>query len=472
MKTSSHFSIEHATCWLAAGVLISVIWAASISQTLAANYYVTTNGSDSSNGGASTPWRTLAKATATARAGDTVYVGGGTYYEQVVFNTPGSSGYPITFTAYPGQSPIITLAGGWPAGGGNDGIVDINANYIVFEGFEVNNGNSPAIPTSCSHGIKVTGSYAAVINNTIDMICASGIWIQSNYNLIQGNTVYDTSLQNYNGAGNNVWACAIAIQGYKNGNFLIGNMILNNTVYDNWGEGIYAFYGQSFVRIIGNTVYNNWSLNIGLANAYNSIIANNLSYIMDPPSTMSTGAAIVITIDNDSIDPGPNTTWVYNNMIYGSEIFVAQFQNFSNVPIQNTSIYFNTVVNPGGDALWIGGAQSGLSVVDNIFVGNGANPYYTIVAYASNNYWLTQPLFTDGWISNLSNPSTDIIGNALPYLAQTPGSPAPGGLTASWFQPLSNFPGRQKGIYWDPARIDALGAPRPVSSPDIGAIQY
>jgi parallel beta-helix repeat protein len=456
--------------------LLAVIAFASMcactTHSFCATYYVATTGLDSNAGDLNGPWRTLSKAAATVVAGDTVYVRGGTYYEQVILAKSGTSASPITFTGYPGDAvPIISLGSNWAIDGGDGGVVEITGDYNVFNGLTVQNGTNAAVPTWSSVGIRITGNNSTVTNNTVQFIPASGIWIQSNNNVISGNTVQSTALVNYGGT-NSFWGTGIAIQGYEDGvHFLSNNVISNNFVYNNWGEGIYAFYGVSNTRIQGNEAYNNWSLNIGLANSYNSTISNNLSYYASPPSGMGIGLPIVVTIDGDSTDPAPLNNSVYNNFVYGSHIHIAQFSSIYS-PIRNTTIYYNTVVNPSGDAIWIGGVQNGLVIRDNLFVGNGSNTYYTNVDRASNNYWLTQPFFPNDQVSNLSSPSTDIVGNALPYLAQTPGSPTPGELHLLWFKVLSAYPGRAKGVYLPDVPNDAFGIVRPTSCPDIGAAQY
>jgi hypothetical protein len=182
-------------------------------------------------------------------------------------------------------------------------------------------------------------------------------------------------------------------------------------------------------------------------------------------------AAIVVTIDGDTIDPSPNNNAVYNNFVYGGEINVQQLQtSTSTIPIQNTFVYFNTVVNPGGYGYMMGGTQKGLIIKDNIFVGAGGNPWYSNVALATNNYWLTSPVFSNGRPSNLSNPTTDVIGNAEASMAKT-GSLSPGQVTAAWFYLLSNSPARHAGAYLPAVSTDAVGTPRP-QSPDLGAVQY
>jgi hypothetical protein len=179
-------------------------------------------------------------------------------------------------------------------------------------------------------------------------------------------------------------------------------------------------------------------------------------------------AAIVVTIDNDTIDPPPNKNSVFNNFVYGGDIDVQQFQtSTANIPIQNTLIYFNTVVNPGGNAYAMGGAQKGLIIRDNIFDGLGANQYYSNVAMATNNYWVSSPTYPNGRPSNLSSLKTDVIGNAETDMAKT-GSVAPGELTTAWFDLLSNSPAIGAGVYLPAVPTNALGMQRP-QFPALGA---
>ena len=68
------------TCWFA----LSCVAQASV-------YYVAKTGSDTNSGSASAPWLTIGHAALEAQAGDTVYVGSGTYNESVLFANSGTS---------------------------------------------------------------------------------------------------------------------------------------------------------------------------------------------------------------------------------------------------------------------------------------------------------------------------------------------------------------------------------------------
>lgn len=120
----------------------------------AATYYVdgaSLGGScsDSNNGTAlTTPWCTIQKAATTAVAGDTVYIRGGTYRETVTIANSGTSGNPITFTAYSGETPIVNAA---TAGSGWASLSDTEASTGIFtEGFE---GNDDSFGTFTSSSV-------------------------------------------------------------------------------------------------------------------------------------------------------------------------------------------------------------------------------------------------------------------------------------------------------------------------------
>lgn len=63
----------------------------------AATFYVDLNGSDQNNGTLDNPFRTIQKAAGVVKAGDTVKVRPGVYYERVVIQTSGLPDQPITF---------------------------------------------------------------------------------------------------------------------------------------------------------------------------------------------------------------------------------------------------------------------------------------------------------------------------------------------------------------------------------------
>ena len=101
-----------------------------------AERYVEVSGSDAAPGTRAKPWRTLSKAAATARAGDTVHVGKGRYFERVVFTNSGTAERPIIFRPLPGHAPVLdgTDKAQW------DGFVNLaGVDHVRLEGLTITN---------------------------------------------------------------------------------------------------------------------------------------------------------------------------------------------------------------------------------------------------------------------------------------------------------------------------------------------
>jgi hypothetical protein len=110
----------------------------SAAEVIGATYYVSPKGSDSNRGTKSAPFRNIQKAASVVNPGDTVIVRDGTYRDHnsdnwvVRIKRSGKSGNPITFRAENQHKAVID---------GNDNKtgygIDIKANWIVIDGFEI-----------------------------------------------------------------------------------------------------------------------------------------------------------------------------------------------------------------------------------------------------------------------------------------------------------------------------------------------
>ena len=71
-------------------------------------YYVdSSRGDDTSDGSIKQPWKTIQHSVGRLQPGDTLYLRGGVYYEQVVLDKAGARAKPITIRSLPGELAII-----------------------------------------------------------------------------------------------------------------------------------------------------------------------------------------------------------------------------------------------------------------------------------------------------------------------------------------------------------------------------
>ncbi len=149
-------------------------------------YYVSPGGSDAGDGSAAAPWKTLARAAATASAGSTVVVRAGTYAETIRPANSGTADALITFMSE-------TLHGAILDGHSNrDYGVDMTrpASYIRIDGFEIRDYTADGIILNdwysrLNRGIQVFNCY--IHNNAGDGLN----FRNSQDSLAEGNEIVD-----------------------------------------------------------------------------------------------------------------------------------------------------------------------------------------------------------------------------------------------------------------------------------------
>ncbi len=217
--------------------------------------YLATDGSDTNPGTLSQPFATFAKAVTVLNPGDLLYVRAGTHTGPWTMTKSGSLSQPIAISAYPGESPVVTV----PAPANQAALQDVIAlnscSYVTIHGLEVigSIGSFSADPTAprTQTGIIVhnAGTGHQFLNNRIHKCAHCGIKDEQAIAtdlLIEGNDIYDCGVNTLQDHG---------IYLPSGGHIVRGNCLFRNCA---WGIHLYAAPAEL-------VVYNNFTFENGKA---------------------------------------------------------------------------------------------------------------------------------------------------------------------------------------------------------------
>ncbi|MBA3846626.1 MAG: right-handed parallel beta-helix repeat-containing protein [Planctomycetes bacterium] len=253
----------------------------------AAEYHVTTSGSDSNAGSATRPWRTIAKAANSARAGDTVIIHGGTYsFDRAFVANSGTSTARITFAAASGQSPVIQANEF-----GINGRQWIVVRGLTFRGPKKLPTNWRDVPTRIiddasvrivpseswtTREAKVRRKYRTFMG-MLDQWKSNqtkGISVNGSHNIVlSGNTVSHHTAgilisggsRNLTIENNTLRYCQHGIQSFASGSTSTqDSRISGNTCEQCWDHGIFLYGDALRVTVSGNRCRNNAVNGIGI----------------------------------------------------------------------------------------------------------------------------------------------------------------------------------------------------------------
>ncbi len=303
-------------------------------------FYVSQQGNDDNPGSAAQPWKTLAKAAASAQAGDLVWVRGGTYKEQLVPQHSGLPNQPVVFAAYPGEQVILdgsglNLSRNVPSGTPFDGVIHLHRlSHVWISGFSIKN--------STDIGIMAYDSDNLVIqDNDITDSASSGIAVWNAMQVvIDGNEVNRANKskdQENISIGENV-------QHFE----LRYNHVHHSATSGNGGEGIDIKDGSSNGRIHHNHVHD---IPIKLCmyvdawdtHSENLLIYNNRLHDCDPH-----GLAITAERGGSLKNIQVYNNLMYNNTITGVHVGAGYHPATDGIDIFNNSFYNNGVGNDFG----------------------------------------------------------------------------------------------------------------------------
>jgi len=213
------------------------------------SYYVSPTGSDQNPGTFTKPWKTIQKAANTLAPGETVYIRGGTYYEQVRLEYRDNKNGPYsTFINYPGETVILDGTGIEIKYG--EGLFHIKmTGYIRVSGLIIQHSNGAGIYAGYSNHLLIDH------NLTYDTV-TSGIGIWNGTNVVVDNnevTLACNPHPGYSAAEENITVAA------NSSNVEVKNNLVHKAAnipngYSG-GEGINVKDGSHDIRVHHNIVH-------------------------------------------------------------------------------------------------------------------------------------------------------------------------------------------------------------------------
>ncbi|MGO4495083.1 right-handed parallel beta-helix repeat-containing protein [Paenibacillus sp. 2RAB27] len=424
-------------------IVLGIIFQTEV-KAAATIYYVSTTGNNSNPGTLSQPVATIQQAVnmaGIAGPGSTIIVRGGTYNitSTISVTTSGTSGNPIIIKAYPGETPVISGQNTYPNHSlslqtvtytgpnvTNDGVtyyngqqftlswnplMSITANYITIDGL--------ALTQSYGAGMYAGNSGATryhdiiIRNSNIHENRGEAIQLENvDYFTLDGNRVWENAnFGRFSRLSSEMnWPLIIMIRGSAYGT------IKNNTIYDNWGEGVGFWYNTHDVVLEDNVIYDNYALEVYVDKAHDVIIQRNLIY--------NTGNAIYFRGGGPSMgiaiadEPFQNFTAGYNRKIINN-FLKGNSKNFTywntglatGTRLDNDIIAGNTFIDSTSTNIFITGGANHVNtkIENNIFRSNTGtlqNVDQNSGLIFANNCWSSA-------VSGVASNVNDVIGDPL-----------------------------------------------------------
>ena len=422
-----------------------------------ATYYVAINGDNSYDGlsaayegGSRGPFRTLGRAAAAVKAGDTVEIRAGTYSETTVWSSSGTEALPITVKNYGEESVLLSGNGHTVPAGRYSALITIKGQWV--------NVRNLSVGYSSWYGLAVSGEHCTVDNVISHHNWSSGIVINGSHGLVVNCKAHNNSLINeYFRPHEGTWGFGISACRHPE-----YTTIRSCAAWDNWGEGISTFE-STHTTIEDCTSYNNQQ-NFYLSDTKYCLFQRNLSYYTPGNMIQAYDTQCAILVGNEGHAPACSDNTIINNICLGGERNLAIGSN----TFENSLVAHNTFVNASGTAgadsanVWINsGTYKNARFLNNIVLQEDGVAISRIdvrgVTFSHNNWSRTPVIYCRG--------TGDVTGD--PRLSRS-GPTDPGTLTADWFKILGSSPAKDRATSLAEVPEDRFKTARG-NAPDIGA---
>lgn len=389
----------------------------------AETYYVSSLGDDSNSGNnASEPFRTLSRAQSALSNGDSLYLRSGDYWRlnaPVLLDVSGSLQDPVVLGAYSvssngqvnhtvsGARPILDGGTTVPNRGVYAAMVHVTGRYVHVQDIEIRN--------SGGGGLEYADTSDGVVRNVrVDRTFHHGILSNRSHNVAISNSEVSGDSYGWREYNAQWWGGGIAVAKGS------GVSIRNCLVYEGYGEGISAFFGSSDISIENNTVYAARAVGIYINATRDVRIRSNIvlgtsnsEFFRGSHGTTGPGISLDNEVYQFEINGGSvplykqtgNVT-IQNNLIAGTRVGIAFFEELPGAVYENIQVLHNTVVD-NNTQLRIGNQRhNGLTVANNIFMSlsSGTSDYDADDRTSDGITWLS-----NYWSEDY--PAYDMIGD-------------------------------------------------------------
>lgn len=315
-----------------------------------ANLFVAPWGNDNNSATLSSPIRSLTEASRRARPGQLVMIRGGIYRALQRINRGGTRLRPVTYVAWPDETPIFDGSGiAMPK---SVGIIQVSASHVVFDGVEIR--NSAARGFSVYNASDVTLTRSHVHHTQHQGYAGSGTDL-----LVEQSTFHDLVLSQSGSVRTPDWSAGISTWYRRDGKPSRRFIFRDNSVQRVWGECIIALHA-THSNIFNNSIRDCYSVGIYVDNSSNIDITRNLittqsdEFNREGSGRRMTAVMIAVEYYSRRSATAKNIT-VANNLIIGTDRGVAFFADASTPSSNNTygnvAIAHNVMCNIDHEAI-------------------------------------------------------------------------------------------------------------------------
>lgn len=346
-------------------------------------WVVSPSGSDTGDGSAAQPLRSVSKAISLVGPGEVIRVLAGTYAERIVIGTearPGTEAAPITLQGE-GKPRFVP-------GSGTGALVQVRRPHWVLDGLDLDAQHQPVFAVTFQGDVR-----GAVLANS-ELHDGAGGGGVTTYDSATGATIENNHIHGFVKTGGNQDSHGIVVQPTSH-----DITVRNNDIHDNSGDSVQCLGPEGFsslppaegLLVENNHLYSNRENAVDIKTCHDVTIRHNKMHGFKPSATAKGDAVVVhysaaqvtiedneiydsgkgISVGGNHVGPVPTGVVVRRNRVHditttgGGEGTGIRVENSSGAQVVN-----NTVMRVADAALIVGhgtgGATSGLVLENNL----------------------------------------------------------------------------------------------------------